>query len=148
MQKKQKHMGRKYILLNSVETEVNEKGKKKVKDLLRSGNEEGLTIEEYDRLGIPVPEHLLEQDSLLEEGLVKLEEGEYDIIVNPLLIDVNSIESVISFETHSVLTTKSGDEISIVENAYEVYANIIISKRNFFQRILAAIKNKFKQQEQ
>lgn len=150
---------RKYLHLTEIVTVISEKGEEKIKRIER-GNSGGIkrdsygrSAENYEDMGLPVPEELLEkvEDEIDSDGNIELVDDEFEYVFNDCLISLDSFDFASDHnETGSFLYFKRRRKcIHVEETVEEIYAQIWYLNRTWKDKIeglLERIKNKFKKE--
>lgn len=128
----------KIIILSLVIAVPNENGEEKLKNLDKPS--EGLTLQQYDNLGIPPPKHLLEKEDgvFLEDD--DLEFGELDIAFK--IKDIYSWEE--DMELGSNVKLSNGDVHHVWQSFEEIADYIAYMEFTKLQKWIFKIKNKLK----
>lgn len=128
-----------FIKLTRVITELNEKGKEKVTDAVKSQitlstpkevslrDEHGRSVEDYENMGVPVPEELLssrgnnsEIEVEFEDSDVKLDKEDWEEFLSPTLVNIEFVETFEQTEHYVLVGYQSGEEIYIKESIEEI----------------------------
>lgn len=99
----------------------------------------GRTKDWYDENDFPIPDHLFEssEDDLEydEEGMLLLDDEDIKYEASPLIIDLLDFSYCTdSDKIGSMLVTKSGEALDILESSFEVYAQIDWINKNWLDK--------------
>jgi hypothetical protein len=139
----------KILVLTKVETRPNEIGQKKIDDAVakqKEADEDGLTEDFYDRLGItPSGKHKSDIDA---NGMLFLEENELEEVMFGMLLDLASFDTCEDDDMEgSLITLKNRRTFSVLEDTEQVYAQIYVLNQTWYERLQDRIQifiNKFK----
>lgn len=127
----------KLLILTRLVNKVNEKGQARINKALEKESEldsDEMSPDFYDRLGLQPPKELDIEREIDKEGNIRLDEDEIDNIEVDLILRLSEFEMAEEGDFEgSIITTKSGREIDVVESALEVYSQIEDLERNWFE---------------
>ena len=129
----------KRLYLTSFAYEPNEKGKQRIKEIKNINPLFDKKDKEfYINLGISPPKDLEETDS---EGRFILKDDELSVVSTQVVVNLNNFLMIVDEQKCSTLYLTDGSAIDIVESAFEVDEQINFANQNFFQKIVAQVKN-------
>ena len=133
----------KRLYLTSFAYEPNEKGKQRIKKIKDTNPEFDKNTKEYfSNLGISPPKDLEESDLETDsEGRFILKDDELSVVSTQVVVNLNNFLMVVDEQKCSTLYLTDGSAIDIVESAFEVDEQINYATQNFFQKIVAQVKN-------
>lgn len=149
---------KKYLYLTEISTIISEKGEEKIKRIERGSSgikrdSFGRSAEFYEDLNIPIPDELLEEDEdggIDDEGMIQLEEGEFEYDFNDCLIDLDDFSCAMNHnEFGSNIYLKNQFYIRVEETVEEINLQIAIlqlTRLDKFNIWWETIKNKFKKE--
>jgi hypothetical protein len=124
----------KLLYLNSVVQIPNEKGEQKIKKALNGvpKDENGMSAKWYEDMGIKPPKNLEESPEIDENGMIFLQEEEFDYDFVDCILRLDDFSSCVDNEKiGSILYTRDGDEMWIEQTSEEIYAYITVLTRHW-----------------
>lgn len=137
---------RKHLFLTCVSTVANEKGEERVNKALSSDvkrDENGLTREQYEDLGIPVPRELLDSSSEIDEdGMIELKEDEIDYLFDDIILELSEFACAIDNQLTGTTTvyTKSNLSLTVEETTDEIFSQIYLLNQSWFDKCWESLK--------
>lgn len=129
--------------LSALSVKPNENGDKKIQKSKEGKGESrdtyGRSREFYTENNLPIPTHLFESSEedleYDEEGLLLLDDEDIKYEASPLIIDLLDFSYCSdSDKIGSMLVTKSGEAIDILESSFEVYSQIDWMNKSWVSR--------------
>lgn len=138
----------KVIFLTTETLELNDIGKNKiekaVKDRFNRGDEETpkqYSRRWYDSMGITPPDDA--EDDENEDGILKLDDDEVDVIENDILLERSEFSHCIDGSTSTIVYTKSGHFFEVTETSDIIYDQIRYLDQSIIERIINELKIKY-----
>lgn len=129
----------KLLVLTKLVNKVNEKGQTRITEALEKKSqleEEGLTPEFYDKLGLIPPKSKDRKGEIDEEGNIRLEIDEIDDIAVDVIFRLSEFQSAEEGDYEgSIVTLKSGLEFDVMESAIEIQLQIEELEMTLFDKI-------------
>lgn len=136
----------KQLFLTCISLVANEKGKEKVSNALSAGikrDENGMTREQYEDLGIPVPKELLVNSSEIDEdGMIDLEDDEIEYVYDDVILELSDFSCAVDSQKSEFtkVYTKSSIVLTVVETTDDIFDQIYLLKQNWFEKTYESIK--------
>jgi len=140
----------KLLYLTSVIIVPSQAGEEKIERALNKKTGEkrddyNRNAEWYQDMNLPVPDHLLEEDSDMDsDGNIFLREEEMEWDFMDCIINLKNFQTAIdNQQIGCVVYTQQGDEIHVSETVEEVFSYINYLTRPWNERVVDFIKNKW-----
>lgn len=142
----------KVMFLTTEVVELNDKGrdrigkavKKKFKrNLEDDDNPAPNTAKWYMNLGIPVPEGIEDEEEDDNDGLLELDDSEFNTTEKTVILERCDYSYTIGDEDGSVVYTADGRHINVVESPDMIYEQLRYIDQNIFERFIDGLKIKY-----
>jgi len=106
--------------------------------------ENGRTREQYENLGMRVPDDLIEKEKNFEVG-IKIEDEDYEEVYSEVLVFVDQIRLIVEDDVSTVLFLNDGLTVNVVETRDEIFSYIEYLERGWFDRFKDSVSNFFRE---
>lgn len=127
----------KLLYLNSVITVPSEKGEKRIAQAKKGGvktDENGKNADWYEDMGLKIPEHLLQNDDVDQDGMIFLKDDEFEFDFVDCIVRLDDFSTCIdNQEIGSIIYLKDGSDIWVEETCEEIFYYITLITRSKLQ---------------
>lgn len=139
----------KVLYLTSLEIIVNDKGRERVNKAVAKEKDLDLPPKEgskrwYEEMGVKPPPDLedeIEEPEIDENGMVDLQEGEFDYAHNHLILERSDFSfAKDTLNDVTVVFTKNNLSFEVLEDADTIYEQLYIIDQTWFEKIAEELK--------